>query len=103
MTESQFYTRWHTFEAGERASQIPCLRCDARRPTVHRLPFHLRRCSLSSHRRTVLKQGLSLFGTAAAVAASGGTVLAADRAASDPAPSSTRLVLHGVGWRVSSR
>jgi hypothetical protein len=57
---------------------------------------------LSKHRRTVLKQGLTLFGTAAAVAASGGTALAADRESSAPARP-TRLVLHGQRWRVASR
>ncbi len=58
---------------------------------------------MSKQRRTVLKQGLALFSTAAAVAASGTTALAADREPSDPPRSGTRLVLHGLRWRVASR
>jgi hypothetical protein len=64
---------------------------------------------VATHRRTVLKRGISLLGTAAAAAAAGTTAVAAgnghhDRPDSPDAPrAGTTLVLHGVAWRVTSR
>jgi len=57
---------------------------------------------VSTHRRTVLKRGLSLLGTTAALAAGGQTAGGASPAPSIPLRSG-QLVLHGLRWRVASR
>ncbi len=58
---------------------------------------------MSTNRRNVLRQGISLLGTAAAVAAAGKTAFAAERDPSAATKAGARLVLHGQRWRITSR
>src|SRR5262245_28759607 len=58
---------------------------------------------VSTHRRNVLKRGMTLIGTAAAVAAAGKTGYAAGHEAPEAPKPGARLILHGRRWRVTSR